>query len=88
DYTVFAQLIDATGQLTASYDRPPLDGAYPTSTWLADQRIVDRRFIPLDNVPSGAYTLIVGLYDTATRQRMTTPAGIDHVEVATITVEE
>jgi len=86
DYTVFTQLLTATGELAASFDRPPLDGAYPTSTWLPGQSIVDPRFIPLDGVPPGRYRLITGLYHAATGQRLTTPGGADFVELATITV--
>ena len=84
DYTVFTQLLDRTGQLVTSMDRPPLDGAYPTSTWLPGQTIIDRRSIPLAGVPPGDYRLIVGLYDPATRQRLATTAGADFALLATI----
>ena len=68
-------------------DRPPLDGAYPTSTWLPGQTIADPRTIPLDGVPPGMYRLIVGVYNPETQQRLTTGAGADFVELAEITVE-
>jgi hypothetical protein len=65
-------------------DRPPLDGAYPTSTWLPGQTIIDRRSIPLAGVPPGDYRLIVGLYNPATQQRLATTAGLDFALLATI----
>ncbi|MBE7552996.1 MAG: hypothetical protein HS126_18140 [Anaerolineales bacterium] len=86
DYTVFAQLLDLENNLAASFDRPPLDGAYPTSTWLPGQTIIDLRHIPLQNVPPGEYRLIVGLYDPASQQRLLTVSGADFVELARVTV--
>lgn len=86
DYTVFAQLLDLENNLAASFDRPPLNGAYPTSTWLPSQTIIDPRHIPLQNVPAGEYRLIVGLYDPAIQQRLLTAGGADFVELARVTV--
>ncbi len=87
DYTIFAQLLDMNHNLVIGFDRPPLDGAYPTSTWLSGQTILDRRTIPLDGVAPGAYRLIVGLYDSATQQRLVTPSGADFVQLTTVTIE-
>ena len=87
NYTIFAQLLDPGQNLVASYDRPPLDGAYPTSTWLPDQPIHDPRYLPLAGVSPGQYTLITGLYDPTTGQRLTTSQGADFVELSTITIE-
>jgi hypothetical protein len=88
NYTVFAQLLDLGNNLAASFDRPPLDGAYPTSTWLPGQTIIDPRHIPLQYVPAGEYRLIVGLYDPATQQRLLTAGGTDFVELARVKVED
>ncbi len=85
DYTVFAQLLNGS-RLVAGFDRPPLDGAYPTSTWLPGQVILDLRSIPLDNVPPGQYRLVVGLYHPETGQRMRTAEGADTVELTTVTL--
>jgi hypothetical protein len=88
NYTVFAQLLDANQNLVTSFDRPPLDGAYPTSTWLPGQQILDPRFLPLDGVPPGVYSLIIGLYDPTTGQRMTTANGTSFVELSAITIKK
>jgi len=86
DYTIFAQLLAPDGRLVASFDRPPLDGAYPTATWLPNQTILDPRHIPLVEVPAGDYTLIVGLYDPATGRRLTTTGGADFARLTTVTI--
>jgi len=81
DYTVFAQLLDGSQNLATSFDRPPLDGAYPTSIWLPGQTIIDPHYIPLDSVAPGEYRLVVGLYDPATQQRLKMVGGADFVEL-------
>jgi hypothetical protein len=87
DYTVFAQLLDEQGQLVANFDRPPLDGAYPTSTWLPGQMIHDPRFIPLGEIKPGQYQLIVGLYETASGRRLKTVEGNDFMALSTLKLE-
>jgi hypothetical protein len=86
DYTIFAQLLDSNQNLVAGFDRPPLDGTYPTSTWLPEQTIVDPHSIPLANIASGEYRLIVGLYHPATQQRLVSESGNDFVELTTVTL--
>jgi len=86
DYTVFAQLLDANNQLMASFDSPPLGGAYPTSTWLPQQLIFDPRAIPLANVPPGDYRLVIGLYEAETGARLVTATEGNFVIVTTITI--
>jgi hypothetical protein len=86
NYTVFAQLLNPENKLVTSFDQPPLDGAYPTSTWLPGQTIIDPRAIPLDDAPAGEYRLVVGLYDPITQQRLLTPTGADFVELTQVTI--
>lgn len=86
DYTIFAHLLDQNHNLVASFDNPPLGGAYPTSTWLPGQLIIDPRHIPLNQVQPGQYQLIVGLYDPGTQQRLTTPDGADFVELSPVII--
>jgi len=88
NYTIFTQLLDSSGKLITSFDRPPLDGAYPTATWLPHQTILDPRYIPLADVPSGQYRLIVGLYQATSQQRLRTPGGTNFVELAEIDINK
>ncbi|RME74793.1 MAG: hypothetical protein D6784_09280 [Chloroflexi bacterium] len=86
EYTIFAQLLDLQQNLVASWDSPPLEGAYPTTTWLAGQAIRETRFIPLGDAPPGEYRLLVGLYDSASGQRMVTPDGADFAELERVRI--
>jgi hypothetical protein len=86
DYTVFTQLLEAGGKLTAGFDRPPLDGAYPTSTWLPGQTILDPRRIPLGGVSPGRYSLVVGLYHPGTGQLLPTVDGQGFVELTAVEI--
>ncbi|HEX9924829.1 MAG TPA: hypothetical protein VGD99_19390 [Anaerolineae bacterium] len=88
DYTVFAQLLDLDQNRVAGFDRLPLDGAYPASTWLPGQTIIDPRTIPLDHVDPGEYRLIVGLYDSTSQERLTTASGDDYFELTKIMIGE
>jgi hypothetical protein len=87
DYTIFAQLLDLNHNLAAGFDGPPLAGAYPISTWLPEQTILDPRHIPVEALAPGDYRLVVGLYDPRTGQRLTTASGADFVELSHLTLE-
>jgi hypothetical protein len=71
DYTVFVQLLDGRGNLSAQRDGAPRGGAYPTSIWDAGELIADSYTltVPTD-ADAGAYQLIVGMYDWRTLQRV------------------
>ena len=40
-YTVFVHLVGSDGMIHGQVDRPPVDGAAPTHTWVAGQVVVD-----------------------------------------------
>jgi hypothetical protein len=63
DYTVFVHIVDRTGRLVAQVDRQPLDGRYPTSSWMAGEIISDTYSldIPSSALP-GRYRLVAGMY--------------------------
>jgi len=64
-YTVFIQhWLD--GEQVAGFDGPPRNGRYPTPWWTAGELIVDRHDLP----QLGAGTLLFGLYDPTTGQRV------------------
>jgi hypothetical protein len=78
DYTTFVHIRDSTGGITgkpgtivAQMDRPPADGAYPTSLWDAGEVIQDAVQILIPpQTPPGDYEVVIGLYDAATGQRL------------------
>jgi hypothetical protein len=71
DYTVFAHLIDPSGQLRGQKDNPPQGGMYPTYLWDTGERVVDTYslVVPVDAEP-GAYRLAVGMYSLETMERL------------------
>ncbi|MBI3913696.1 MAG: DUF2142 domain-containing protein, partial [Chloroflexi bacterium] len=63
DYTVFAHLVDARGNLIAQADSPPQRGAYPTSFWDAGEIVADEMVIALPrDIAPAEYAVRVGLY--------------------------
>jgi hypothetical protein len=79
-YTVFAQLLDDDGQLIAQSDSIPSGGARPTTGWRAGEYIVDAHTLRFnDAAHSGRATLIAGLYDAMTGERLILADGRDYV---------
>ncbi len=71
DYTVFVHLYDSFDQLVWQRDTPPVAGTYPTREWRADKIVVDEYALELPHdVPRGRYRVMVGLYDSETRARL------------------
>jgi hypothetical protein len=65
DYSLFLHLCrDCAVPPAAGEDGPPLEGYLPTSTWLPGKPARDDRAITLPaDLPPGAYTLLLGIYD-------------------------
>lgn len=71
DYTIFIHLTDANGMLLTQVDTPPGQGKFPTSRWSPGQLVEDEHHIlPVENLPEGKYDLKVGLYNSATGERL------------------
>jgi hypothetical protein len=68
DYSVFAHLVDANGQIVSQHDGAPQNGNAPTSWFAPDQIVADSFTMPLPG--SGRYTLRVGLYDAPSGARL------------------
>lgn len=68
DWTVFVHVVDRTGKQVAGADGPPAGGAAPASSWLPGEVIVDQRL--LDAPGPGPLSLVVGLYDPLTGERV------------------
>jgi 4-amino-4-deoxy-L-arabinose transferase-like glycosyltransferase len=97
DYTVFVHLIGPDGTIVAQRDQAPLNGFYPTSRWIASKpgdeahASTERAMIVTDMyelelpspLASGEYRLLVGWYDSATGERLSTTDGRDEVELGT-----
>lgn len=88
DYTVFVHLYDQSGRLITQHDGPPRDGLYPTSVWDPSEIVLDRHRLTIDpSMPSGSYTLKVGLYQPASGKRLVASSGADSVELGTVTID-
>lgn len=75
-YKVFAHVGLPDAPPVAQNDAEPQAGLRPTDTWQPDEVIVDRRAVWLKpGTPPGRYGVYLGLYDSATGQRLpATPA--------------
>ncbi|MFQ5594096.1 MAG: hypothetical protein ACE5HA_08095, partial [Anaerolineae bacterium] len=81
---VFVHLYDAAGHLVAQHDSVPVNGARPTTTWQAGERLTDRHGLALPQGPTGWLQLVVGLYDPATGERLRTSDGRDTVVLGSV----
>jgi hypothetical protein len=82
DYQTFVHLRDEAGNNVAQADGPPLAGWYPTSWWRAGEIVTDVREVVLpSDLPTGQYTLVVGLYDLSTGQRFGDEHNLGVIEV-------
>ncbi len=75
----FVHILDTTGTLVAQHDSPPNNGLSPTWQWLADrqyQRDLHQIQLP-DDLPNGAYTVSVGMYDVGTQARELVTAPVE-----------
>jgi hypothetical protein len=73
DYTVFVHLYDERGELLATGDGPPVNGAFPTRLWQPGDRAIDAHLIRVtDEILStiGDYRVGIGLYDLNSGQRL------------------
>ena len=94
DLRGFMQLIAPDGRLVAQQDGVPGGGYAPSTGWVPGTPVADRRGLALpDDLAPGEYTLIAGLYDAATGQRLAvtnsdgTPQG-DFMGLGTIQVSD
>jgi hypothetical protein len=62
-------LADANGAVIAQHDGAPAFGTYPTSAWKPGEAVVDVHDVQVD-APPGEYSLLIGLYDPATLERV------------------
>ncbi len=83
-YTVFAQLISTDGHVLAQSDSLPANGARPTTGWRAGEYILDEHTVAFHADATAANaSLIVGLYDAATNQRVPITPTADTITLQT-----
>jgi hypothetical protein len=71
DYTVFAHLLDASGQMRGQQDHQPQGGTYPTYLWDEGERVPDEYELTIaPDAPPGAYQIAVGMYYLPTLERL------------------
>lgn len=71
DYTLFAHLVDASGNIVAQRDAQPQNNTYPTSLWNANEQTSDNleMTVPRD-AAAGKHTLEFGMYRASDLQRL------------------
>lgn len=71
-YTVFNQIIDPSDfRKVGQRDGEPACNRRPTNSWLPDELIADRHWVSVfPNAVPGTYTLLIGLYDRETGERL------------------
>jgi hypothetical protein len=91
-YTTFVHVIDAAGNLWGQVDRIPTPGRseLPTDQWDVGEWIVDSFQLALKpDTPPGNYTLLIGVYNSQTVERLPLvdePNDANVVELTSITV--
>ncbi len=79
----FVQLLDGEGQLIVGSDAIPAGWQRPTTGWVPGEFIEDVHLLALpEGLAAGEYRLIVGLYQEASLQRLTTEQGDDAIWLA------
>jgi hypothetical protein len=91
-YTVFVHLLDGDGHIRGQRDSLPGQGTLPTTSWVEGEIIIDPyEILVSSDVPRGTYTVVVGMYDASTAERLPVfDAGGhflgDHVEVSEVSL--
>ncbi len=77
-WSVFVHLVSEDGTLIAQHDKVPYDGLYPPNQWWPGQVVDDDYQLDVPpSTPPGTYTLVIGMYDHLTGDRLAlrTPTG-------------
>ncbi len=70
-YTIFAHLLDATGQIIAQQDQQPLGGRYPTTVWTPGEVVSDTIRISVPAKAAGEVVCLrLGMYDLRSLERL------------------
>jgi hypothetical protein len=83
-YTVFAQIVGpfnpaSNNPVWGQQDNPPVSGAFSTTDWPVGMIVRDRHTLRLDPAaPPADYSIIVGLYNPLTGERLPIPGHSDN----------
>ncbi len=89
DLTVFVHLLGPDGVIAAQHDGQPAEGLAATSIWPPGQAIRDEHRLLLPHgLRPGVYTLVCGMYDAATSQRLAITEGPGAAQKNTIFLQE
>ncbi len=84
NYTVFVQLLDPANHLVGQRDASPLT---PTTAWPVGEPVRDAHGLFIEpGTPPGQHRLIVGLYDSATGQRLPLVRGGDFIDLTGVEI--
>ncbi len=84
---VFVHLYSPDGRLVAQHDAVPVNDLRPTLTWRPGEQITDNHGLWLPAGTTGDLSLVVGLYDAVTGNRLTLSDGSDHALIGSVQVE-
>ncbi|MFO7540957.1 MAG: hypothetical protein R6X32_23185 [Chloroflexota bacterium] len=88
-YRVFLHLMGPDGQLVAQSDGEPAQWQRPTTGWLPGEIIRDPHQLHLpDDLPLGRYTLLAGLYEPVSGERLIVEGEKTAVVVTTWTIAD
>jgi hypothetical protein len=63
-YSVFVHLVDNQGSIFGQRDQVPGQGAYPTTSWVEGEYLIDYYAFPIyPDTPAGVYTIEIGFYN-------------------------
>jgi hypothetical protein len=84
DYKVFVHLVDAVGQPVTQWDGLPCLNTCRTSQWAVGASVRDHIFLHIpDDMPPGQYSLVAGLYDETTGERL----GGQTIQIGAVTIQ-
>jgi len=70
EVTVFIHVLNEAGQVVAQADGDLVGGYVPIGLWQPNDRVQERRVLSAEDLSAGKYTVVVGLYDRSTQQRV------------------
>ncbi|MCL5998571.1 MAG: hypothetical protein M1546_21320 [Chloroflexi bacterium] len=86
NYKIFIHAFDSNGSLIAQHDAQPLNDLRPMSSLPVGEDVVDHHGLSLPPDYSGQLSVVAGIYDTATVERIRNEQGQETVEIGKIEV--